>query len=526
MATTLPPLPATVLEIAPWFAALAATQASAIAKGLGPFGDSLIGGWFKQFNETAVKVDDKLWNDLMADTVRQGLLSSTDAAALKRVRTGQPLMDFILFIITGVQLMQNSYAAFLAPAVERMMQAGLKHARPMVPPAGSLMAAAFIAPEKTGEVRDYLARLGYSEPAIDLMFLSMYRLYDENVVRELWWRKILTDQQIYERLRELGYTDTRIKEMVAAWQLIPPVQDILTMVAHEAFEPDSIAKMGLDQEFPEEQSEWLEKQGLNRYWQMKYWISHWEQPSISMGYEMLQRGIIKREDLEFLFRTVEIPRYWREKLLAIAYMPYTRVDARRMHKLGVLTDDELIVAYRDIGYDQAHAEKMALFTKRANMAAEKDLSKADVLAGYKDRLLTKPQTKEFLIRLGYSADEADYYIARTDFDLAQETAKIQQTAVKARYLARLIDQPEARRLLDALGLPAANTAALLATWEVSLVPDDRGLSRSELDNFYKTGIISLDVYTQELRRMGYSTLYISWFEKYMTRPAPTPPAEY
>lgn len=522
----LPPLPVNAAEIAPWFAALAASQATAVSKGLGPLGDSWISGWFKQLNEIGVKIDDKLWAALVADAVRTGLLSSEDAAKLRQLRTGQPLLDFILFIVTYAQLMGASYSALLAPAVEKMMQAGLKNARPMVPPYSSALRAAFIAPEKTGEVRDYLARSGYSEQAIDLMFLAQYTLYDETTVCTLWWRKIIDDQQVYVRMRELGYTDTRIKEIVASWSLIPPPTDLLTMVAHEAFEPDSIRKMGLDEEFPEEQAEWLEKQGLSRYWQMKYWISHWEQPSIQMGYEMLQRGIINREDLEFLFRTVEIPRFWREKLLAIAYTPYTRVDSRRMHKLGVLSDDELVTAYKDIGYDQQHAEKMALFTKRANMAAEKDLSKADVLNGYKDRLLTKSQTSQFLIRLGYSTDEADYYLARTDFDLEQALSKAQQTAVKTRFLARLIDKAEARRLLDALGLPSANTEILLATWEVSLIPDEKLPTRTDLDKFLKADIISSDVYRQEMRRLGYSTQYLTWYERYVKLPAYVQPTEF
>ncbi|GAI84798.1 unnamed protein product, partial [marine sediment metagenome] len=76
--------------------------------------------------------------------------------------------------------------------------------------------------------------------------------------------------------QELGYTDTRIKEIIQAWSIIPGPADILHMVAKEAFEPDAVKLMGLEDEFPTEQVSWLAKQGLSEFWAMKYWASHWE----------------------------------------------------------------------------------------------------------------------------------------------------------------------------------------------------------------------------------------------------------
>lgn len=453
------------------------------------------------------------WQKLLAPYQELGLLTAQDVAALTKFRTATWPLNAIFFIQVFTRLLEAQFTAVTTPAQERILQDGLNATRPTLPPYAAAIQAAFIAPEKSAEVRAYLGRLGFSEKVIDLMFLANYKLYDEISVMTLYWRGILDETKVYERMRELGYTDTRIKELTAAWSLIPPVQDILTMVAKEAFEPDSILKLGLDDEFPEEQSEWLAKQGLSPYWQHKYWMAHWEQPSIGMGYEMLQRGIIDRADLEFLFRTVEIPRYWRDKLLKIAYTPYTRVDSRRMHKVGVLTDEELIHAYTDIGYDVEHATKMAEFTKRANRAAEKDLSKSEVMTGYTDRLITREQAATFLVKLGYDQDEATYILALTDYKEKAATAKLLQSNIETRFKNRLIDKAEAKRLLDGLNLPAAQSEALLSKWEAIIIPDEKMPGMPDLTKFLQSGIISFDTYRIEMRRLGYSAQYTDWYEK-------------
>jgi len=512
----IPVAPGTPLITAESFALLAATvekQATVVWKGASEGLKSAFEPLIIGIQSVFAGVPEENWRQMLSPYVQAGLIPQSEMERLIRLCAKPNTMGLILFAVVFYKILTYQYDAIFLPLAEKVSQAALKEARPTLPPYSSAIQAAFVAPEKIAQVRDYLARNGFSDEAIDLMFIANYKLYDELTVRDLFWRKVLTSEQVFERMRELGYTDTRIKEITQSWSVIPTVQDLLTMVGHEAFEPDSIAKMGLDEEFPEEQSEWMEKMGLSTFWQRKYWISHWEQPSIGMGYEMLQRGIIDREDLEFLFRTVEIPRYWRDKLLKIAYTPYTRVDARRMHKLGVLTDEELITAFKDIGYDQTHAEKMAEFTKKANKAAEKDLSKAEVLTGYADKVLTQAQASEFLVRLGYDEDEATYILALADYKEKAALSKTLQSSIEARYKGSVIDKAEARRLLDEMNLPSAQTDALLLKWDSAFIQDIKLPSKTDFDNFYLAGLMNADVYAQELRKLGYASTYIDYYTR-------------
>lgn len=458
------------------------------------------------------EVPPEAWQQMLGYFKSAGLLTQADVTNLMQVRKfGQPF-DWIFFITTSMKLFSSFMTGTTEPATLKMQQGINKLMRPQLPYVAEIVEAAFVAPEKTGEVREILARSGYSEEGIDLIFLSKYRRYEEFQIQALWLRKDITDGKMYERMRELGYTDTRIGELTKLWTIIPPVQDILTMVAKEAFEPDSVALMGLEDEFPGSQAEWLSKQGLSPFWQMKYWAAHWDQPSIQQGFEMLHRQVITSTELDFLFKTVELPPYWRDKLTKIAYLPYTRVDTRRMYDVGVLTDADLHRSYTDLGYDDEHAEKMSEFTRRWVEDADRDLTKGEILKGYRQHLLTRTDTVSLLTDIRYTDAQANYYCELEDYREIQEQQSAAIKAVETRYKALLIDRAEAQRLLDLLNLPSATVALWFARWDVSLIEYPKLASRTDLDKFYIAGVINEDIYHLEMKKLGYGFQYIDWYK--------------
>lgn len=386
-----------------------------------------------------------------------------------------------------------------------------KMMRPELPFPAEILQAAFIAPEKTGEVREIFKKSGLSDESIDLLFIAAYRLYDVETVKTLWLRKKIDDKMMHERMRELGFTQTRINEIIQTWEIIPGPQDLFWMVGKEAFEPDAIAKMGLADEFPEEQVTWLEQQGISREWALKYWYAHWDQPSIQMGYDMLHRGVITMDELDMLFKTIEIPPYWRKKLIEINYVPFTRVDVRRMHAEGVITEAELTKAYMDIGYAQDKAEKLKEFTVKYNAKVGKDLNLSQVITGYKDKIINNLEASTYLQDMGYSTEEAKYLIDLEDYKDLKAFQDAQIDNIKKRYVGNFVDEYEARTMLNALNLPAVRTDALIETWMISRYEALKLPSKTDLDKFYLAGIIDQDTYVSEMFRLGYNSVYISWY---------------
>jgi len=382
-----------------------------------------------------------------------------------------------------------------------------------LPQPQSMVQAAFIAPEKTAEVRDILRKLGYKEDHIDLMFIAAYQLYDPATVQMLYLRKEITESKARERLAEMGYTDARVDELMKLWTVIPPIQDIITMVAKEAFEPDQIELYGLGEEFPEEQSEWLTKQGLSRFWQEKYWIAHWNYPSPQQVLDLLHRGLLTREDVNEYYRVVEMPRYWREKLMEASYRPYTRVDVRRMHASGVLGDVELKKAYTDIGYDDEHAEKMMEFTLAYNADTDKKLTQSQIIKAYRDSILKREDALELLKRLKFNDDQAAFYLSMADFDEALELQAMYIDAAKTRFLDNIWDENTTRSALAKLNLAGARIDALIEKWTPNRISERKLPSKTDLDKFLKNKVITEDQYKTEMSRLGYNFQYTDWYLK-------------
>ena len=369
----------------------------------------------------------------------------------------------------------------------------------------------FIDPGRTTNNRVELGKHGFHKTQIDNMILAHYRTVDEGTIRMLYLRKIISADLMYERMRELGYTDVRIKEIVQTWELLPGPQDLFFMVAKEAFEPDIYTKLGLDKEFPTDQVEWLNKQGISNDWAKKYWIAHWAQPSIGQGFEMLHRDVIDLPTLDLLFRAVEIPSFWRSKLTAIAYQPYTRVDARRMHDLGILKDVDLVRAYKDIGYDSEHAVKMAEFTLKFNASHEKELTRGAILDSYEIGLIDRGDAKSLLTAQDYSSALADYYLTLSDFKAEQDTQKLHFDNIKQKFLINKLSSAEVTLKLTQMGLKSSRITALLANWSLQGYQYEVLPTKSELTNFLLRGVISEDQYRQTMSQTGYDAASINWY---------------
>ena len=136
-----------------------------------------------------------------------------------------------------------------------------------------------------------------------------------------------------------------------ATQAYPALADVIRFYAREAFEPDMIAKYGLDEEPPPYEGTLFEKLGVPKDIADLYWIAHWEHASFIQVREMLHRGLLtgsrevpsepvgyegwaardtegEKEMYEW-YRVVEIPPIWRSLLTESLWNVPTRVDVRR-----------------------------------------------------------------------------------------------------------------------------------------------------------------------------------------------------
>ncbi|GAJ02949.1 unnamed protein product, partial [marine sediment metagenome] len=142
-------------------------------------------------------------------------------------------------------------------------------------------------------------------------------------------------------------------------------------------------------------------------WAERYWAAHWSLPSPQQGFEMLHRGVIGFDDLNMLLRALDVMPFWRDKLVEIAYRPLSRVDVRRMFKLGVLDVKGVRKAYTDIGYNPYNADLMTEFTIEYVKEAPKKISTTDALSAYKNHLIEVGELRNMLTDAGIQAEDIE-----------------------------------------------------------------------------------------------------------------------
>ena len=320
----------------------------------------------------------------------------------------------------------------------------------------------------------------------------------------------MSDGEFNVQMGKRGYEQAEINKVKLLLQVIPPLSDIIRMAVREAFTPEVVSRFQLHAELPSEMVSWAKKQGLSEDWAKAYWAAHWELPSLSMGFEMLHRGEINQGDMALLIRTHDVSPFWRDKLLAISYSPYTRVDVRRMFKAKVLGPKEVLQSYMDIGYDREKATKMTEFTIALANETERDLTKAEVLKGFAIGYFREGEAREQIIALGYSEDEADYYIAKVLYDLWQKEIKEAVKYLQQQYVTSLIEETEVYSELGRLNVPSTQINRYLHEWDIKRKAKTKTLTREVLGRLRKAKIIKDEEYVSEMAGIGYREKYIDW----------------
>ena len=130
---------------------------------------------------------------------------------------------------------------------------------------------------------------------------------------------------------------------------IPPVGDVIRFQLREVYlEGRREELVGTEDRpiFDALMKEW----GFDKFHADSYWGAHWVLPSISQLNEMLFRNVIDRETWERFVRFNDLEPSSIPRLGEIIFNPYTRVDVRRMARLGILSDEQLLQAYADLGF--------------------------------------------------------------------------------------------------------------------------------------------------------------------------------
>ena len=410
--------------------------------------------------------------------------------------------------------------------VERLRQIAYEHSRPQLLDVASTLEYIKRNPAAEELVIHNLTRAGYDANKISQlksMITQPLGLIENTIALR---RKFISPDTYEEKLRILGLAPDDIELAEKLSMQLPPIGDLIRMVVRDTFEPDVVEAGQLSEGFSQFPLETAEELGINNYWAEKYWQAHWELPSLQQGFEMLHRDKIDEQDLLALFKAADLaPGYW-EPMQAISYRPYTRVDVRRMHALGVLDESQVLRSYLDLGYDQEKAANLTAFTlayndstKKVEKAKNRDLTKSDIIGMYNDGVLEKDQTFNYLMDIGYSDSEATVLIEREDIqaDIKERKADIENVINQAKIKA--ITYEDAQDRLASLDLTRTETNRALASLSRASQTRTRTPSKTDLDNWLALNLITSGDYAEELRTLGYADRYVDLYVEETTAEA-------
>jgi len=343
------------------------------------------------------------------------------------------------------------------------------------------------------------------------------------------------DYDVTQALKDAGFNDKEIKILRELSWAYPSPTDFIRFAVRDVFVEDKEVKEALEAEFPEPIVPYAEKAGMSKDVLMWYWKAHWELPSPTQVYEMLHRlnpDVLKvrgeaykemglkeenlKTDLEtvkFYLKQADYDKRWRERLLAISYSPLTRVDLRRIYELGLIDDNELLARLMEVGYTKKDAQLLLEFYKTFRQEEARTFAKTEIKYLLYYGIINETEAKVMLERLGYTEEDAKTMIELWKVKLAEKDMRETQKFVRDAYALGEITRAEAEAMLKEAGLSEEVIGVVLDKEDKRRLKSQKLPSPSTVVKWLKLGIITKDVAYRLLKRINVAEDVIEFYIK-------------
>lgn len=443
----------------------------------------------------------------------------------------------ILAAVAIPMIISNLVAPVLDPFVQKLRQRIMAKVQPTLVPPSDLARGEWRGLVEGGRVELHGQRQGFTSEDLDLIReLVKVRPGTLDVI-DYWRREIVDEPSLDTELRLLGWTSDWIAILKEAAFPPPGVQDLITMAVREVFTPEIAERFGQFEDLPQPFIDNARRVGLSEMWARNFWAAHWRLPSVQQGFEALHRTttnsldpetdtitlpsgetiqtVIGTTTLDLLLRSSDVMPFWRPMLRQIAFRPFTRVDVRRMHKVGVLSEDDVMRSYLDLGYDATKAGQLTAFTLALNApqedavaVRERDLTKGDIIGLLNDGLLTPEEANDSLMELGFDEAESDLLVQR---ELTQEAARERRTDISlvvGQAKSREITFDMAMDRLNELNLTQRELAKAGLDVSRSFEVRTRKPALAPLVDWLNLGLTNIEQHIEELRGLSFSDRHI------------------
>lgn len=354
-----------------------------------------------------------------------------------------------------------------------------------------------------GVYKDKMKELGYSEDWAEHLWETYKRLLTADQYLSLKWRGKITEEEYIDKMEKLGFSREEAKLFEEANRWLPSPSVIISWLAREVYEPEFIKKFGLEEGFDKIKKDDFYKLGITDEQIRNMWIAHWTHPSYTQIAEMYHRGLIDRETFWEWFSVVEIPPFWRDKLIELSHRLPTRVDIRRMYRMGVISEEEVEEFYRKLGYTEKDAKLLTEFTVKEAMEKGREISSAKIRDLFMFGLIKKKEAVGLLKELGYSEREANLLITLWEFEEYLNDLLDTADTYITLYKKGIISETELKAKLDELNLPSVLRDDMIRKASRVIARKTKLPSKEDIKELYKKRKIKKEEAVDYLVKLGY-----------------------
>lgn len=381
------------------------------------------------------------------------------------------------------------------------------------------------------QVADKLSRLGYAPEDALGAWMAHWELPSPTQVYEMYHRNLIGEAEVIDYLKQADYSPKwRDNLLKISFNPLTRV-DVRRAYKLGVVTLEQVAKtyrdLGYDKANAEILAEFTKQDADTERVQERELLVG---PVKTSALAMYKARRISEDQLRQVLANLKYPKETVDRF--IADIEFVREQDHREDIAAALksayvkalrTRDDTIILLRQAGWDGEALDQLletwdllrAVTELQPHQVATRDLTKAEIVTAYAERVISPETASTQLVALGYDQNETD--ILLTTADLKARKAELDQSIenIHLNYLRGAVDPGSASVQLDNLGVNVTRKTNLLLKWErerAKVVPD---FTVAQLEGMVKTKTMPEDVAQQYLADQGYTseqqTYLLSWW---------------
>lgn len=241
-------------------------------------------------------------------------------------------------------------------------------------------------------------------------------------------------------------------------------------------------------------------------------------------HELYNRGLVTEEQVNQAMREGRT----KDKYIALSFQLKRRlIEARQIItgiSVGAITKAEASSRLAAEGFDPEDVILLIAEGTKQKTVVHHNLAYSQIVELYQATAIDRDDATSALQALGYDLHEINSLLALADLTGARKAQTAMIAAIRAQYLAGVLDEAQASAALDNDHVHPNERDALLHLWDVEHRTPTKTLTVAELGKLGKEGVITGDYFLTRIANLGYSTTDAELLAAYYSVPIGPPPA--